>query len=64
MTLNATVRACPNEVRLLVTHRGDDCLRAVLPRRPAHPRALHTLLDALAMWHGSPVHAALVAGDP
>lgn len=64
MSLTATVRAGPNNVRVLATQHGDDCLKAVLPSRPAHPRALHTLLDGLAMWHGTRVRAALVAGDP
>lgn len=64
MTLHATVRGGPHDARVLATHNLDDCLKAVLPRRPAHPRSLHTLLDGLAMWHGQPIQAALVASDP
>jgi len=64
MMLNATVHPGPNQVRILVTEAGDDCLKAVLPSHPAHPRALHTLLEGLAQWHGRPVHAALVVDGP
>lgn len=61
MILNATVHPGPNQTRLLVTEQGDDRLRAVLPSPPLHPRALQTLLEGMAMWCGSPVHAVLVA---
>lgn len=64
MTLRASVHPGPNLTRILATEEGDDCLKAVLPSRPIHPRALYTLLEGLALWHGLPVHAALVAGDP
>jgi len=64
MTLHATVRAGPHRARILATHEGDDCLKAVLPRSPVHPRALHTLLEGLALWHGQPLRAALIADDP
>ena len=64
MKLRATVHPGPNQTRILVTEDGDDCLRAVLPMPPTHPRALHTLLEGLALWHGRPVHAVLVAGGP
>lgn len=38
-------------------------LKARLSREPAHPRALATLLEALALWQGSYVRAALCADD-
>ena len=64
MTLNATVHPGPNQTRILATDDGDDCLKAVLPSSPVHPRALHTLLEGLALWHGRPVHAVLLADGP
>jgi hypothetical protein len=36
-------------------------LRAQLPAAPAHPRAVQWLIEALALWQGSPVHAVLAA---
>lgn len=62
MTLHATLRTLPTETQILVTQDGDDILRAVLPRRPGHPRAVATLLEGLALWTGHPVDAVLVAG--
>lgn len=38
-------------------------LKAHLSVQPKHPRALPTLLEALALWQGERVHAALVADD-
>lgn len=38
-------------------------LKARLCREPAHPRALATLLEALALWQGSRVRAALCVDD-
>ena len=40
---------------------GTTLLKARLSRSPAHPRALATLLEAIALWEGKKVHAALVA---
>jgi hypothetical protein len=36
-------------------------LKAQLARQPKHPRALPTLLEAIALWQGLPVRAALCA---
>ena len=36
-------------------------LKARLPAVPAHPRALVTLCEALALWCGQPVRAVLAA---
>jgi hypothetical protein len=36
-------------------------LKAQLARDPKHPRALATLLEAVALWQGQPVRAALCA---
>ena len=44
------------ELKLLVTSpEGDDLLKARLPVRPPHPRALLTLLEGVALWSGEPV---------
>jgi len=41
------------ELKLLVTSpEGDDLLKARLPVRPPHPRALLTLLEGVALWSG------------
>jgi hypothetical protein len=42
---------------------SDTILKARLARQPAHPRALPTLLEAIALWQGVQVHAALCAAD-
>ena len=63
MSLRATVRPGPHQTRILATEEGDDCLKAVLPTRPNHPRALSTLMEGLALWHGRPLHVVLV-DDP
>jgi len=38
-------------------------LKARLSSAPKHPRALSTFLEALALWQGTPVRAALAVGD-
>ena len=40
---------------------GETIMKARLLTSPAHPRALPTLLEAIAMWQGAPVRAALCA---
>jgi hypothetical protein len=42
---------------------SETLLKARLRRDPSHPRALATLLEALALWQGRHVHAALAADD-
>lgn len=42
---------------------GETLLKAVLRGDPVHPRALPTLLEALALWQGAQVRAVLCAGD-
>jgi hypothetical protein len=42
---------------------SDTILKARLRRDPPHPRALSTLLEAVALWQGTPVRAALAADD-
>jgi len=49
--------------KLLVTDaEGGEILKAVLPPRPDHPRALLTLLEGLALWSGHPLTAAISVG--
>jgi hypothetical protein len=40
---------------------SDTILKAQLAADPKHPRALATLLEAVALWQGQPVRAALCA---
>lgn len=42
---------------------SDTILKAQLAREPRHPRALATLLEAIALWEGRPVRAALCAAS-
>lgn len=37
-------------------------LKARLPNHPKHPRALPTLCEAIALWCGRPVRAAIAVG--
>jgi hypothetical protein len=49
------------ETRLLATAGASETiLKARLSPTAQHPRAVPTLLEALAMWEGAPVRAALV----
>ncbi len=57
------LRSGAKELTLLVTSpHGDDLLKARLPVRPPHPRALLTLLEGVALWSGEPVFAVISAG--
>lgn len=40
---------------------SDTIMKAQLATDPRHPRALATLLEAVALWQGRPVRAALCA---
>lgn len=55
----------PRETRVLVTAGPrETVLKARLSATVQHPRALPTLLEALALWEGAPVRAVVVADDP
>jgi hypothetical protein len=57
------LRIGDREAKLLVTSpEGDDLLKARLPVRPPHPRALLTLLEGVALWSGAPLFAVISAG--
>lgn len=52
----------PEITRVLVQNGPEETLlKARLPRSPRHPRAIETLCEALALWSGQRVCAALVA---
>lgn len=54
----------PTSTRVLAMHGAHETLlKARLRRDPAHPRALAALLEAMALWQGMPVRAALAADD-
>ena len=52
------------DLRLLVTSpEGDDLIKARLPLRPLHPRALLTMLEGIALFSGEPIDVATSAGS-
>jgi hypothetical protein len=54
----------PREMRVLaMAGPSETILKARLRRPPSHPRALPLLLEALALWQGQPVRAALAAEE-
>ncbi len=42
---------------------NETILKARLRKNPAHPRSLPSLLEAVALWQGMPVRAALAVFD-
>ncbi len=57
------VEPTPRAVRLLMTDpETNEVLKAVLPPYPRHPRALLSLLEALALWVGQPLTAVMCVG--
>jgi hypothetical protein len=58
-----TIRIGAEDLKLLVTSpRGDDQIKARLPLRPPHPRALLTLLKGVALFSGEPLYVVISAG--
>ena len=56
----------PRDTRVIaLAGPSETILKARLLRNPSHPRALATLLEAIALWQGVQVRAALcaAAGD-
>jgi hypothetical protein len=52
------------DLKLLVTSpEGDDLIKARLPLRPPHPRALLTMLEGIALFSGEPLYAVVSAGS-
>jgi hypothetical protein len=55
----------PEWTRVLVQDGPEQTLlKARLPHSPQHPRAVATLCEAVALWCGRPVRAALAADGP
>ena len=54
----------PKTVRLLVTDEHGDVLKAQLPARPDHCRALTLVLEGLALWCGRVLSVAVSADHP
>ncbi len=48
---------------IAMTGPSETILKARLSPSPAHPRAMATLLEAVALWQGSRVRAALSADE-
>lgn len=62
---HATLEVKGETIWVWVSERsGRDVLRATLPGPPAHPRALVTVLEGLALWGGAPLYAALGVEHP
>jgi hypothetical protein len=58
------ISASATETRVLaMAGPSTTILKARLSREPSHPRALATLLEAVALWQGSRVRAALCADN-
>ena|SRR5215471_12291050 len=54
----------PSGTRVLAMASADEVLlKARLSTEAKHPRALATLLEALALWQGEPVRAALAVDE-
>lgn len=49
--------------RVMVTRGQEILLKAQLGPGPSHPRAAQWLMEAIALWEGSPVRAVIAAGD-
>lgn len=62
MTAWATSLHTGSDLKLLVTSpQGDDLIKARLPTRPAHPRALLTMLEGIALYSGEPLCVVVFA---
>ena len=53
------VRPGPAITRILIQETHQTVLKARLPDPPAHPRALETLAEGIALWWGRPLYVAL-----
>ena len=63
MALWSTTLRIDKELKLLVTSpEGDDLIKARLPIRPPHPRALLTMLEGIALFSGEPLYVVISAG--
>lgn len=63
MALWPTTLRIDKELKLLVTSpEGEDLIKARLPLRPPHPRAMLTMLEGVALWSGEPLYVVISAG--
>lgn len=63
-TIWVGISARPEGTRILATVGAETTLlKARLAARPNHPRALTTMLEALALWQGARVRAALAVDE-
>ncbi len=63
-SLSMGISPGPRDTRVIaMAGASETILKARLARQPSHPRALPTLLEAIALWQGVQVHAALCAAD-
>jgi len=63
MALWSTTLKIGKDLKLLVTSpEGDDLIKARLPLLAAHPRALLTMLEGIALYSGEPLYAVISAG--
>jgi hypothetical protein len=54
----------PRDTRVIAMAGPSETIsKARLSRQSSHPRALPTMLEAIALWQGVHVHAALCAAD-
>lgn len=51
------MRVCEADMQILVMSSEGDLVKAKLPHRREHPRALVTVLEGLAMWQGDLLEA-------
>ena len=67
MRMTAQVQTTKTEVLVLIASPElGDVLKARLPLRPLHPRALLTLLEGVALWSGEALSVVIAAapGSP
>lgn len=63
--LSMAILPDPEITRILVQDGPQQTLlKARLPHSPAHPRAVETLCEAIALWCGRKVRAVLAADGP
>ena len=51
------------QTRVMVTRGQEILLKAQLGPGPAHPRAPQWLMEAIALWEGSPIRAVIAADE-
>jgi hypothetical protein len=62
-TLWVAIAPGSTSTRVLVMRSGQALLKAQFAREPSSPHAMQLLLEAIAMWEGHAVRAALVVDE-